>query len=335
MMNMKYAVDMGTSVTNVYQAGSGIVLSEPSVVAVDAEDRKKVKAVGLDAKRLVGKTAENTSVVFPVYEGEVRDEKIAAVMLRHFLKKVQAKQYGRRPELLFSAPCGADLVYVRRMERLAEACGAANVRFAESPVLAALGQNIPLTEFSPCFCIDMGGGCTDIAALSLDGIIAGISVNIGGGNIDAQLIDFVAERFGLKIGLLTAERIKEQIGSLIDGDNTGTVVNGRDIATGKPRSIALTAEDVREPIALYYDKILELAEMVMAKLPAEVSAEIRHAGVYISGGGAALAGLERYCNKRLGMAINIAEDPAMCVPLGAGALLGNPELLRRLSLRTE
>lgn len=334
-MTNRYAIDLGTSVTKIYQLGSGIILSEPSVVAVDTDDRKDVKAVGVDAKRLIGKTAENTSVVFPVFEGEIRDERMAAVMLRHFLKKIQAKKFGRRPELLFSAPCGADLVLLKKLERLAEASGAGSVKFVETPILAALGQNIPLTEFSPCFCIDMGGGCTDIAALSLDGIIAGISVNLGGGNIDAQLIEFVGERFGLKIGLLTAERIKEQVGSLIDGDNTGTVVNGRDIATGKPRSIAITAEDVREPVEMYYDKVLEMAEMVMAKLPAEVSAEIRHAGVYLSGGSAGLAGLERYANRRLGMDINVADEPGMAVALGAGTLLGSPEALRRLAVKRD
>ena len=334
MMTSRYAVDLGTSVTNIYELGSGIVLSEPSVVAVDTDDRKKIKAIGADAKRLIGKTAENTSVVFPVFEGEIADEKLTAAMLRHFLKKIQAKKFARRIELLFSVPCGADLVLLKKLERLADACGASAVQFVEAPILAAIGQNVPLTEFSPCFCVDMGGGCTDIAALSLDGVIAGISVSLGGGNVDAELIEFVGDRFGLKIGLLTAERMKQQIGSLLDGDNTGTVVNGRDIATGKPRSIALTAEHVREPIEAYYAKILDLAEMVMAKLPAEVSAEIRHAGIYVSGGSALIPGLSAYCSRRLGIAVNVAEEPTACVALGGGTLLGNQELKKRLAVRS-
>lgn len=333
MMTSRYAIDLGTSITNIYALGGGIVLSEPSVVAVDTDDRKKVKAIGADAKRLIGKTAENTSVVFPVFEGEIADEKLTAVMLRYFLKKIQAKKFGRKMELLFSVPCGADLVMLKKLERLADACSASAVQFVEAPILAALGQNVPLTEFSPCFCMNMGGGCTDIAALSLDGIIAGVSVSLGGGNVDAELIEFVADRFGLKIGLLTAERIKEQIGSLLDGDNTGTVVNGRDIATGKPRSIALTAEHVKEPIEAYYAKVLDIAEMVMAKLPAEVSAEIRHAGIYVSGGSAQVPGLQEYCENRLGIAVNVAEDPTSAVVLGAGMLLGNQDLKKRLAVR--
>ena len=293
-MAIKVAIDLGTSETEIYTLEGGVVLQEPTVVAVDeTAGGKNIKAVGAEAKKLIGKTAENTKIVFPVFEGEVVGEKFAGVMLGEFLKKIRFSR-GFSAEAIAAVPCGAEPALLKKMYKVFASVGISGVHFVEDPIAAAIGQHIPLSESAPCFVINMGGGVTNIAALSLDGIIAGVSVSIGSKNTDVWLIDYIADNFGLQIGLLTAERIKLQIGSLFEGDTLGTVVNGRDLTTGRPRSVVLKAENIAEPIKRYYDKVAELALSVLAKLPPEVSAEIRHAGIYVSGGAASVVGLESY-----------------------------------------
>lgn len=329
MSVINLAIDLGTSTTDIYQLGSGVVLSEPSVVAVSAGGRE-VKAVGVDAKRLIGKTAENTSIVFPIAEGLIADENMAVVMLSHFLKKIQARGTLKKIHAAVTIPCGLEQVELYKFADVLRACGIRNFDFVENPICCALGMNVPLTEFSPCFTIDMGGGCTNIAALSLDGIIAGISVNMGGGNVDAQIIDYIAYKYNLKIGLLTAERVKMQIGSLLANDATSAVINGRDVQSGRPRSVSLAAAELFPPLKIYYDKVIEMAWKVMKKLPAEVSAEIRHAGLYVTGGCCAVAGLDYYIKEKLEMDINLSEEPETSAVIGAGILLGNEKLLNKV-----
>lgn len=331
-MALRAGIDIGTSETSVYTLGNGIVLQEPTVVALGGENGKaKVKAVGYEAKKLIGKTAENTRIVFPVFEGEVVNEKYATTMLSEYLKKIKFQRGG----VVASVPCGAEPALIKKIDGVLSGAGISQIHFVESPVAAAIGQNIPLSESTPCFVIDMGGGVTDIAALSLDGIIAGVSVGLGGKNIDVYLIDYIAENYSLQIGLLTAERIKVQIGSLFENDSLSTVVNGRDLTTGTPRSIVIKAEDIAEPIKKYYNKIFEIASSVLSKLPPEVSAEIRHAGIYISGGASGIVGLETYYRKKFNMNINIAEEKSSCVALGLGTLIANPELLKRLKINED
>lgn len=332
MATIKIGVDLGTSDTKIYSVGSGIVLNEPTVTALSQDGAGEIKAVGLEAKKLIGKTAENTKIVFPVFEGEVVNETLATEMLSRFLKKTKCKKNFSSTVAVFSVPCGMEEVQIKKLSRVAERAGIASSYFVEVPILSAIGMNIPLTESTPCFLIDMGGGTTNVAALSLDGVIAGISVSLGGKNIDTRLIDYIADAYGLQIGLLTAERIKTQIGSLYEADTLSTVVNGRDLETGRPRSIVLKAVDIFKPISEYYDKIFSIASSVLAKLPPEVSAEIRHAGIYISGGGASVAGLEEYYRKKFNMAINIAEEPSLSVVLGLGATVASTELLKKVSV---
>jgi len=331
-MGIKLAIDMGTSLTNIYQTGNGIVLSEPSAVAI-VSNTNNVKAIGLDAKRLVGKTAENTTIIFPVFEGEIVNENMAAAMLSYFLEKLNLKGGLKGIEAVFSVPCGADALLIEKYKRVAYICGIKKTVFAIVPVLSALGQNIPLNEFSPCFVIDVGGGTTNIAAFSLDGVIAGICMNIGGGNIDAHLIDYIAEKYSLKIGLLTAEKLKITAGSLINKDMTSGIINGRDIMSGRPRSVSVTAESISYPIRIYIDKIIEYTENVLGKLPAEVSAEIRHTGIFLSGGTAKLAGIGDYFSKKLNMNVNVAEEPEMSVVQGGGVAIGNNAILNAIMLK--
>ncbi len=322
----KIAIDLGSAVTKIYKIGSGIVLAEPSCVAMNTAD-SSVKAIGEDAKNLIGKTSDYTTIVFPVFEGEIVNEKLASTMLNHFLYKAGVKSGA---EAVFCVHCGFDAKVQAIYQKIASACALRRVSFVENPILAGLGDDVSFTEEEPAFCIDIGHGVTDIAAFSSDGIIAGISMNIGGGSIDVHIIDHLAELYGLKIGTLTSEKVKMTVGSLFETDNQSMVVSGREMATGKPVSKVVYAPDLYFPLQAHVDKIIEYALLVLGKLPAEVSAVIRKNGIHISGGTAKIAGIREYFAKQLQMDVHLGEEPQMSVILGGGRVVGNPELLRRV-----
>jgi rod shape-determining protein MreB len=328
---LKIAIDLGTSVTKIYQIGSGIVLSEPSCVAVNRETGE-VKAFGEEAKLLFGKTAEGTSIVFPVFEGEIVDHAMAVAMLDEFLKKIGIKAGRRRVEALFAVPCGISDKAKSAIYNVCDDLDISKIHFVEAPYLSALGQDLPISDSNPVFVMDIGGGTTNIGVISLDGMISGISVNIGGNNMDAHIIDYVSDGFGLKIGPLTAEKLKNTTGSLIEGDNQSMVVNGRDIESGRPRSVVVNSDVILYPIRVYIDKLLEYAGMILGKLPAEVSAGICRSGVHISGGIAFVAGVADYIGKRLSMEAHVSEEAQMAVILGAGRTIGNTDILRKIAL---
>ena len=332
MRNNAIAIDMGSVNTVIYQLGSGVVLSEPSVVALSVNGKSSIRAVGSEAKKLIGKTAETTKIVFPIVEGEIADIKNATAMTENFLNKITLRKLSLRPKALVSVPCGIENDEIKKYAKVLSGAGVYNADFVESPILTALGLGIPVSESTPCFIIDVGGGTANIAAVSLDGVIAGVNVNMGGRNVDAMIINRIADLFGLRIGMLTAEKIKTQIASLIEGDATRTVINGRDIESGKPRSVSVSASDVLLPVAAFFDKIFEIASMVMAKLPAEVSAEIRRSGVYFSGGVSRLPGLDGYFREHMAIRANVFEDPEMTAAIGGGILLGNEKLLKKLRI---
>lgn len=332
MRNNAIAIDLGSVNTVIYQLGSGVVLSEPSVVALSVNGKSSIRAVGSEAKKLIGKTAETTKIVFPIVEGEIADVKNATAMTENFLNKITLRKLSLRPKALVSVPCGIENDEIKKYAKVLSGAGVYNADFVESPILTALGLGIPVSESTPCFIIDVGGGTTNIAAVSLDGVIAGVNVNMGGRNIDAMIINRIADLFGLRIGMLTAEKIKTQIASLIEGDATRTVINGRDIESGKPRSVSVSASDVLLPVAAFFDKIFEIASMVMAKLPAEVSAEIRRSGVYFSGGVSRLPGLDGYFRENMAIRANVFEDPEMTAAIGGGILLGNEKLLKKVRI---
>ena len=328
---IKIAIDLGTAVTKIYRTGSGVVLAEPTCVAVESATRA-VKAIGEDAKLLVGKTAEGTSVVFPVFEGEVVDKKMAAAMLDVFLSKIGIRAGRSRVDATFAVPCGAPEKAKSAIYAVCDELGISHVGFVEVPFLSAIGQDLPISDSNPVFVMDIGAGVTNIGVMSLDGIIAGISVNIGGSNMDAHIVDFVSERFGLKIGPLTSERLKNTVGSLIAGDNQSMVVNGRDIAGGRPRSIAVNSADIVYPIQVYIDKLIEYANMILRKLPAEVSAGICKSGIHLSGGVSRIAGLADYVSERMAIETHVCEEPSTTVVLGAGRAIGNPAVLKKIKL---
>ena len=332
MAVQKLAIDFDSVYTNIYAVGGGLVLSEHTVVAISQGEKNQIKAVGDEARKLMGKTAKNTKIVFPVFEGEIVNEKAATGLLKTFLSKLGKKNNLLGSQVLFSVPCGVTSEIIDKYKRLAKNCGLGKIYFVEAPILSALGQRIPLNDSSPCFIVDMAGGTTNIAAVSLDGVIAGISVNFGTNKICTDIIDYLSYNQGIQIGLPTAERLKNEIGSLDEFDQLSTVVNGRDVKTGAPCSKSIKAGDIYEPVRKYFDKIFELIVSMLKKLPPEVSAEIRHAGVYLSGVGANLHGLKKYYEKMLGVQVNIAENPESAVAIGGGTAIGDKDLLKKIAL---
>lgn len=332
-MAEKIAIDFDNLSTNIYKLGSGLVLSEPTVVAVSALDKMQVKAVGFEAQKLIGKTADNTKIVFPVFEGEIVNEAVATKLLTAFLRKIGISSKLFSVHAVMSVPCGASSEMLEKYYKVAKSSGISKVDFVEAPLLSALGQRLPLTDFSPCFLIDMAGGTTNISALTLDGIIAGVSVNFGSNKVTTDIIDYVAEVYGLQIGFLTAERLKKEIASLEENDTLSTVINGRDIKRGVPRSVSVKAMDILEPVKRYYDKVSDIAMDVIVRLPPEVLGEIRHAGIYVSGDASSVYGLEKYLAKKFDMPITIADNPEMVVALGGGIALGNQEVLKKIKIK--
>lgn len=333
MAGEKFAIDFDSNITNIYKMGSGLVLSEPTVVAVDSGEKSIVKAIGSDANKLIGKTTKNTKTVFPVFEGEIVNETVATELLSGFLKKIQAQKFNS--ETVFSVPCGIDYQMLEKYRRVAKGAGLYKTHFIEAPILSALGQRLPLSDSKPFFIIDMGGGTTNIGAVSLDGVIAGVSVNFGSNKISADIIDYIAERYGMQIGLLTAEKIKKEIGSLDETDGLSMIINGRNIKNGSPMALNIKAFDLYEPIKVYYDKIIEIATNVLKKLPPEVSAEVRRSGIYVSGVCSTIYKLQKYYDDKFDMQVNVAEKGGMCVVLGGGAVLANPTLLNKIKLNVD
>lgn len=325
---IKLAIDFGTAFTKIYRLGSGIVLAEATCVTVQ-KDTGEIRAYGNDAKRLLGKTSEISEVCFPVYEGEIVNEEYASALLEYFLNKVTGRN---KAEALFCVPCACSKEGRERYYRIAKAAGIARVSFVEVPYLSALGQDVPLSESNPVFVLDIGAGKASAAVFSLDGIIAGLTMNVGGNNIDRHIIDHVADNFNLRIGALTSEKLKNTVGSLMENDNQSYAVNGRDTHTGKPRTVVVSSGDILFPVQVYIDKTLEYAELVLKRLPAEVSAAMCKNGIYLSGGVCALAGFADYVEKKLQTEAHLASDPLTCAVLGGGRVIGNPALLHKIEL---
>ncbi len=333
----RLAIDLGSSETKIYIPGCGVVLKEATCIAVEeiveaGEKRLSVKACGDKARALSGRAAFGTHIVNPVFEGDIVHPNLAVCLLEYFLDKVEiTKRKARKAEVLFILPCGSKPEIKEKYKRLADDCGFGAVYFTITPFAAVLGHNVGINESTPMFCIDIGYGITNIAALSQDGLISGINVNLGGGNIDVHLIDEIAENHNLKIGTLTAERIKNKVGSLLHDDNKMSVVDGRQVDGGAPASLAINSSQVYGIITTYIDKILEYASLVMSKLPAEVASGIVRGGIFLSGGVMKMDGLAEYISEKLKISVNLPEEPQLAAVIGAGTILSNDGLFERLA----
>lgn len=329
----KLAIDMGSGVTKIYMPGCGVVLMEATCVAVEEyeENGEKLtgfKAFGDKARALSGRAAVNTHIVNPVFEGDIVHEQLAASLLSYFLEKIElGGKKARRAEVIFILPCGAKPELRQKYFRLAEACGINSVWFTLTPFAAVLGHNVTVSESTPVFSIDIGQSITNIAAFSQDGIISGITVNLGGGNIDVHLIDELAENSDFKIGSLTAERLKNTVGSLLDDDNKMQVVDGREISSGAPASISVNSAQIYGVITTYIDKIIEYALLIISQLPAEVASAVMRGGVYLSGGLIKLDGLAEYIQEKIKIPVNVPEEPQLAAVIGGGTVLASDNLI--------
>lgn len=330
----RIAIDFGSSETKICIAGSGVVLKEATCIAVeeDSENNFIVKAYGDKARALSGRAAINTHIVNPVVEGDVVQENLAVNLLTYFLEKIEInRRRARYTEAIFILPCGCGEELKEKYRRIADACGIGAVHFTVLPFAAILGHDVSISESTPMFVLDIGYGITTIAALSQDGLIYGININLGGGNIDKHIMNEVAEKRNLKIGALTAERIKNTVGSLLHDDNKMTVADGRDLKSGAPASIAVNSSHVYEYITTYIDKILEYVSLVMAKLDAEVASGIMHGGIYLSGGLMKMDGLAEYIQNKLSIPVNLSDEPQLASVIGAGTILSNDYLFTRFT----
>ncbi len=334
---IKLAIDLGSSVTKMYRAdtNSGVVLAEPSCVAVTA-NTQEIRAIGKDAKSLIGKTAEYTQILYPVYEGKIVDRPLAVAMLKEFFNRIGMKYAQlRRAQVLFSIPCGLSEEDLEEYEMLAEECGLRKSWFVEQPYLSALGCGAVLSDSDPVFCVDVGGGVTNVAILSGDGVISGLSMNVGGNNMDANIASRIASNQQLLIGALTAERVKNEIGSLSPTALGTVVAQGSSTVTCQPASVSVQANEITECIRVYVDKIIEYASIALQNLSAEVSATVNRGGVYLSGGLMKLQHLPQYIGSQLGMRVRLSEEPQFATVLGGGVLLRDKELLLRFARITE
>ena len=333
---IKLAIDMGSSMTKIYRAdtNSGIVLAEPSCVAVVAGEQ--IKAIGKEAKSLIGKTAEFTNIVYPVYEGEIVNMRLAEAMLKEFLSRIDVKASAlRRAQVLFSVPCGISGKALAEYIALTEECGLRKVWFVEQPYLTALGAGAIISDTDPVFCLDIGGGVSNAAVISADGIIAGISMNIGGNNMDANIISRIASNSELLVGALTAEKIKNEICSLSSSALGTVVAEGSSTKTCQPAAVPVQAADLTECVRVYINKVVEYTIEVLRTLPAEVAATINRNGVLLSGGIMKIPYVPQYISSMLGMRYRLSEEPQFSTVLGGGVLLRDKVLLNRFAKNSD
>lgn len=310
------------------------MLSEATCVAVEGggdESEVVIKAFGDEARLLSGRAAHNTRIVNPVCEGEIVHPNLMAELMKYFLAKIEVNaRKARSTEVLFIVPCSATPASRAEYSAIARECGIGRVYFTRTPYAAVMGHGVTVTPTTPVFCVDVGYGKTDIAAFSLDGIISGFTLNLGGGNIDVHILDLLSDNFSVKIGALSAERLKNTVGSLLEDDNKVTVVDGRNNESGAPTSLSVNSSQLEEVIKLYVDKIIEYTRAVLSDLPAEVSSAVVHDGIYLSGGLVAMDGFGKYFADRLGIKTNVSEEPTLASVIGGCTILSSSALCSKL-----
>ncbi len=323
------SIDLGTANTLVFVRGEGIVLNEPSVVAIRQEggssSNMRIAAVGVEAKRMLGRTPGNIVAIRPMKDGVIADFTITEKMLQHFIRKVHENKFKAlkpSPRVLICVPCGATQVERRAIKESAAGAGAREVYLIEEPMAAAIGAGMPISEASGSMVLDIGGGTTEIAVLSLNGIVYSNSVRIGGDRFDEAIISYVRRNYGTLIGEATAERIKEEIGSAYPSAEVREIeVRGRNLAEGIPRSFTLNSNEILEALQEPLSGIVGAVKSALEQTPPELGADIAERGMVLTGGGALLRDLDRLLVEETGLPVIIAEDPLTCVARGGGRAL--------------
>ncbi len=326
------AIDLGTANTLVYVKGKGIVLSEPSVVAVrkNARDRSQVLAVGREAKMMLGRTPGNIVAIRPMKDGVIADFEITEAMLRHFIRKVHNRRSLIRPRIIVCVPSGITPVEKRAVREAAESAGAREVYLIEEPMAAAIGAGLPITEPICNMVVDIGGGTTEVAVISLAGIVYSKSMRMGGDKMDEAILQYVKRTYNLLIGERTSEIIKTTIGNAYPGEMENMDVKGRDLVTGIPKIISVNSDEVRQAIQEQIDTIVATVKTALEQTPPELAADIVDRGIYLTGGGALLKNLDILLHQETGLPITITEDPLTTVVLGSGKALDNLDILKEV-----
>ncbi|HDI78317.1 MAG TPA: rod shape-determining protein [Desulfobacteraceae bacterium] len=330
------AIDLGTANTLVYVKGKGIVLSEPSVVAVRRDERggNKVLAVGKEAKMMLGRTPGNIIAIRPMKEGVIADFEITEAMLRHFIRKVHNRTTLVRPRIVVCVPSGITQVEKRAVKESAESAGAREVFLIQEPMAAAIGAGLPITEPTSNMVVDIGGGTTEVAVISLAGIVFSKSVRIGGDKMDEAILQYIKRKYNLLIGQATAEIIKCSIGNAYPGKEVERLeVKGRDLVTGIPKILTIDSDEVRQAITEQVETIVDTVKVALEQTPPELSAELVDRGIVLTGGGSLLKNLDVLLREETKLPITITEDPLSTVVLGAGKSLDNIELLKEIAIR--
>ena len=328
------AIDLGTANTLVYVRGKGIVVNEPSVVAViNDRGNRKVLAVGQEAKEMLGKTPGNIEAIRPMRDGVIADFDITEAMIRYFIQKVHNRTSFIKPRIIICVPTGITPVERRAVKEAAESAGAREVYLIEEPMAAGIGAGLPITEPSGNMIVDIGGGTTEVAVISLSGIVIAKSIRIAGDKMDSAIMQYIKRKYNLAIGERTAERIKIEIGTAIleDGDEDKTIeVKGRDLINGIPINITVKASEIKDALKEPISAIIEGIKQTLENTPPELAGDIVDKGIVLTGGGALLKNLNKLIQKETGLPVIIADDPLTCVVKGAGKVLETIEKLKNV-----
>ena len=331
------AIDLGTANTLVYVKGKGIILSEPSVVAVRLDGRMKnrVLAVGAEAKNMLGRTPGNIVAIRPMRDGVIADFEVTEAMLNHFIRKVHNRRKFVRPRIIIAVPSGITQVEKRAVKESAESAGAREVFLLEEPMAAAIGAGLPITEPTCNMVVDIGGGTTEVAVISLAGIVYSRSLRVAGDKMDAAIMQYIKRKYNLLIGERTAEIIKTTIGNAYpDAQNLETIeVKGRDLVSGIPKILAIDSEEIRVAISEQIDAIVETVKIALEQTPPELAADIVDSGIVLTGGGALLKNLDKLLRAESGLPITVTENPLETVALGSGKALDSIEILKQVMLK--
>ena len=321
------AIDLGTANTLVYVKGKGIVLNEPSVVAIEeVRGKKQVLAVGNEAKQMLGRTPGNIQAIRPLRDGVIADFEIAEEMIKYFIRKVHNRRSFASPMVIICVPSGSTAVERRAIQESAEAAGAIKVRLIEEPMAAAIGAGLPVTEPTGSMVVDIGGGTTEVAVISLGGIVYARSVRVGGDKMDDAIISYIRRNHNLLVGESSAERIKKEIGSACppeEGEGRSIQIRGRDLMNGVPKEITITERQIAEGLADPVAQIVEAVKVALENTAPELAADIVDKGIVLTGGGGLLSNLDQVLRNATGLPVSIAENPLACVVKGTGSALDN------------
>src|SRR6476469_6922396 len=332
MLSADMAIDLGTANTLVYVKGRGIVLNEPSVVAIaSVKGRKQVLAVGDEAKMMLGRTPGNIMAIRPLRDGVIADFEVAEEMIKHFIRKVHNRRSFANPMIIVCVPSGSTAVERRAIQESAESAGARRVFLIEEPMAAAIGAGLPVTEPTGSMVVDIGGGTTEVAVLSLGGIVYSRSVRMGGDKMDEAIIAYIRRNHNLLVGEGSSERIKKEIGSACppeDGEGRVLEIKGRDLMNGVPKELVITERQISESLAEPVGSIVEAVKVALENTAPELAADIVDKGIVLTGGGELLSNIDTVLRQATGLPVSVAEDPLLCVALGTGHAVENIDRLR-------